>query len=121
MVFVAGEAGIGKTRLAEELLLHVQRQGHVAIRARAYALEGRLAAAALEWFAVHRVIEVTSVLAVDRDECDIGEVDALALVRSTQAFRQGGGLGQRLGREAVGHFVLAHRDLDLHAGIVDLA
>ena len=50
MVFVAGEAGIGKTRLAEELLLHVQRQGHVAVRARAYALEGRLAYAPLaDW------------------------------------------------------------------------
>jgi len=43
MVLIAGEAGIGKTRLAEELLLYVQRQGHVAVRARAYALEGRLA------------------------------------------------------------------------------
>ena len=50
MVFVAGEAGIGKTRLAEELLLHVQRQGHIAVRARAYALEGRLAYAPLaDW------------------------------------------------------------------------
>ena len=50
MVFVAGEAGIGKTRLGEELLLHVQRQGHVTARARAYALEGRLAYAPLaDW------------------------------------------------------------------------
>ncbi len=50
MVFVAGEAGIGKTRLAEELLLHVQRQGYLAVRARAYALEGRLAYAPLtDW------------------------------------------------------------------------
>ena len=54
MVFVAGEAGIGKTRLAEELLLHVQRQGHVAVRARAYALEGRLAYAPLaDWLRTH--------------------------------------------------------------------
>lgn len=50
MVLIAGEAGIGKTRLAEELLVHVQRQGHATARARAYALEGRLAYAPLaEW------------------------------------------------------------------------
>ncbi len=50
MVCIGGEAGIGKTRLAEELLIEVQRQGHVTARARAYALEGRLAYAPLaEW------------------------------------------------------------------------
>jgi DNA-binding SARP family transcriptional activator len=50
MVAIGGEAGIGKTRLAEELLLYVQRQGHATARARAYALEGRLAYAPLaDW------------------------------------------------------------------------
>lgn len=42
-VAIAGEAGIGKTRLAEELLVYAQRQGYPAARARTYALEGRLA------------------------------------------------------------------------------
>jgi DNA-binding SARP family transcriptional activator len=42
-ICVAGEPGIGKTRLVEELLIHAQRQGHLTARARAYAMEGRLA------------------------------------------------------------------------------
>ncbi|MEZ4866095.1 MAG: BTAD domain-containing putative transcriptional regulator [Caldilineaceae bacterium] len=49
-VCIAGEAGIGKTRLAEELLLDVQRQGQATARTRTYALEGRLAYGPLaEW------------------------------------------------------------------------
>ena len=50
MVWIAGEAGIGKTRLAEELLIHAQQQGHATARARSYALEGRLTYAPLaDW------------------------------------------------------------------------
>jgi len=42
-IVLEGEAGIGKTRLAEELLAHVQRKGGVAITARCYAGQGTLA------------------------------------------------------------------------------
>jgi tetratricopeptide (TPR) repeat protein len=42
-VSIAGDAGIGKTRLAEELLAYARRNGHAASRTRAYALEARLA------------------------------------------------------------------------------
>jgi DNA-binding SARP family transcriptional activator/predicted ATPase len=42
-VLIAGEAGIGKTRLAEELLQWAERQGYATARTRSYATEGRLA------------------------------------------------------------------------------
>src|SRR5262245_54657213 len=42
MLVLAGEAGIGKTRLAEELLDRVGRQGVITASARCYAAEGRL-------------------------------------------------------------------------------
>jgi DNA-binding SARP family transcriptional activator len=41
-VVISGEAGIGKTRLAEELATWVQRQGYSAAIARCYAAEGAL-------------------------------------------------------------------------------
>lgn len=43
VVVIAGEAGIGKTRLAEELLVWASRQGYLTARSRAYAMEGSLA------------------------------------------------------------------------------
>ncbi len=47
---IAGEAGIGKSRLAEELLGFAQAQGLAAARSRAYAAEGRLSLAPIsEW------------------------------------------------------------------------
>ncbi len=49
-VLIAGEAGIGKTRLAEELLRWAIHQGFCTLRSRCYAAEGRLTyAPAIEW------------------------------------------------------------------------
>jgi DNA-binding SARP family transcriptional activator/predicted ATPase len=42
LLLIAGEAGIGKSRLAEELLAWAGQQGLAAARTRAYAAEGRL-------------------------------------------------------------------------------
>ena len=42
LVILSGEAGIGKTRLAEELLLWTDRQGIVSAIARCYAAQGEL-------------------------------------------------------------------------------
>ena len=71
--------------------------------------------------AVDRIVEVARVLAVDRHQRHVGQVDALLHVDRAHPVRQLAGLRQRLRREAVRHLVLAHRDLDLHAGIVDVA
>lgn len=47
---IAGEAGIGKTRLAEELMIWAGRQGICVAHTRAYAAEGRLSfAPVVEW------------------------------------------------------------------------
>ncbi len=47
---VTGDAGIGKSRLAEELLTWAQRQGVAAAKTRSYAAEGRLSLAPVsEW------------------------------------------------------------------------
>ncbi len=49
-VLIAGEAGIGKTRLAEELLDWARHQGIATARTRSYAAEGRVAYAPIvEW------------------------------------------------------------------------
>ena len=47
MVLIQGEGGIGKTRLAEELLAWAKRQDYLTVRTRAYAAEGQLAYAPL--------------------------------------------------------------------------
>ena len=50
MLVILGETGIGKTRLAEELCVWVERQGGAVARTRSYAAEGRLAyAPAAQW------------------------------------------------------------------------
>ncbi len=43
LVVITGQAGVGKTRLAEELLLQVASQGFTAVRTRSYAAAGDLA------------------------------------------------------------------------------
>jgi DNA-binding SARP family transcriptional activator len=50
LLLISGEAGIGKSRLAEELLTWAHQQGFVTARSRSYGAEGRLALAPVtEW------------------------------------------------------------------------
>ena len=49
-VLIRGEGGIGKTRLAEELLVWAKQRNFLTVRTRAYAAEGQLAyAPVIEW------------------------------------------------------------------------
>ena len=84
------------------------------------ATEGSLAAALLVGLAEHRIIEVTRVFTVNGDQGHIAQVNTPLQVDGTQFLRQLGGLRQGLGAEAVRHIVFAHRDFDLHAGVVNL-
>jgi hypothetical protein len=84
-------------------------------------LEGRLPTAALERLAVDGIVEVARVLAVDGDQRHVRQVDPPTAVDRAQALGQRGGLRQTSLARSVRHLVLAHRDLDLHAGVVDLA
>lgn len=53
LLLIQGEAGIGKSRLAEELLLFCESQGRITARTRCYAAEGRLAYAPItDWLRI---------------------------------------------------------------------
>ena len=80
-----------------------------------------LAAAYLGRLAIHRIVEVARVLAVNGHQRHVPQVHPVAVIRWTDMIGQGTRLRQRRLRELVRDAVLAHRDLDLHAGIVNLA
>ena len=80
-----------------------------------------LAAAHLRGLAIHGIVKVACVFAIDGDQRNVGQIDAAALVLRTHLFRQFLRQRQARRRELMRHTILAHRDLDFHAGIVHLA
>ena len=71
--------------------------------------------------AIDGVVEITRVLAVDGHQRHIGEVDAVIGVLRSHLVGQAARLRDAGLGELVRHAVLAHRDLDLHARVIDLA
>lgn len=64
MLVLLGEAGVGKTRLAEELLTWVERQGMVAVSAYCYPAEGELAYAPITtWLRANAIKPTLTALA----------------------------------------------------------
>jgi DNA-binding SARP family transcriptional activator len=62
VLILSGEAGIGKTRLAEELLQWAARQGIDCASARCYAAEGELAySPVIAWLRAHRLASLDDV------------------------------------------------------------
>lgn len=111
LVTVTGEAGVGKTRLAEELAVWIQRQGATTARAECYAAEGRLAyAPVVEWLRADPLRETLSTL----DDVWLAEV--ARLLPELRAGRDGlpavepltEGWRRRRLFEALARSVLAH-------------
>ena len=80
-----------------------------------------LAAPDLDGLAIHGIVKVAGILAVDGDEWNIREIDAPALIERAHRVGQRLGLRQTGLRKLMRHAIFAHRDLHLHAGIVHLA
>jgi DNA-binding SARP family transcriptional activator/tetratricopeptide (TPR) repeat protein len=75
LVLITGEAGVGKTHLAEHLLAHLERQGVTTITARSYATERNTAYAPIgQWLRTDALRERLSTL----DQVWLVEVSRLA-------------------------------------------
>ena len=78
-------------------------------------------AADLDRLAIHRIVEVARVFAVDGYQRYVAQVDPVFEVGVAHFGRQPGGRLQRGVGEDVRHAELAHGDFDFHAGIVKVA
>ena len=78
-----------------------------------------LAAPDLGRFAVHGVVKVAGVFAIDGDQRDVGQIDAAQLVGWAHRVGQRARQRQCLVAEFVRYAVFAHRDFNFHAGVVD--
>ena len=79
------------------------------------------AAAHLGGLAVHGVVKIAGVFAVNGDQGHVGQVYALELVGRPNCIGQGPRQRQASVAEFVRHTVFAHCNFNFHAGIVNLA
>ena len=69
---------------------------------------------------VNRIVKIARILTVNRHKGHIGQVNAVFFVYRTHLLRQIFRQLQALVRKNMGHAVLAHGNLDFHAGVIDL-
>ena len=72
-------------------------------------------------FAIHRVVKVTGVFAVDGDQWNVTQVHAVVVVAAAHMIGQSACLSHGGIREHVRHAVFAHRDLNFHTRVVDFS
>ena len=79
------------------------------------------AAADFRGFAIHRIVEIAGVFAVNRHQRDIGQVHAVGFIARPNRIGQGARQSHGFVAELVRHTVLAHCNFNFHAGIVNFA
>ena len=72
-------------------------------------------------FAIHRVVKITRVFAVYGDKGHIGQIHSVLRVLGSDLVRQAFSLFQTGLGKPMRHAVFAHRNFNLHAGVVHLA
>ena len=80
-----------------------------------------LAASDLGGLAVHGVVKIARIFTINRDQGDIGQVDAVLLVGRPNGIWQGARQRHRLVAEFMRHAIFAHRNFNFHARVVNLA
>lgn len=105
LVLIAGEAGIGKTRLVEELAQWMAQQGHATATARSYAAEGSLAfGPAIEWLRSDPLRASVAELD-DATQSDLASL-LPEITSGRSALAVGPALGERERRQRIYHAVV---------------
>jgi hypothetical protein len=107
-------------RSGTRLRFLIQRRARFHVMADVGDRDDQTPALARDRLAVHGIVEIPRVFAIDRDQRDVAQIDPALAVALADLGRQRLRLLQgRLGK-LVGHRELAYRNLDLHARVFDL-
>ena len=79
-----------------------------------------LAATDLGRLAVHSIVKVARIFAINGAQRHIAQINATLAILGHHLFRQGLGCRQTGFREHMGHAILAHRNFNFHAGVIHL-